>query len=171
MTKLLILGGAHSPSPFHSKEALRHTAQCVAQPTLASFSPPPADSWVSAGCDRSWAEQIGDQRRWNTHNVAVAGSSSESLTHQCRSIERSVERGMELAEDTWVIIHTGGNDLYYSTSAELGALCAVRHRLTQSACRHYTSLPCTLSQPCTPTQRRAWHISRAVVSALCSLPF
>ena len=144
MVKLLILGGAAART------------EATALPTRASKPPDQcsnllgavaalnrrhpyccADSWAqSQDCVRTWPELLGDRFSWRTCNVAVPHSGSDALSSQCRSIERRVENGMELEPESWAIIHTGGNDLYYSTPAEIGMLVATgfAHKAGCGAC-------------------------------------
>ena len=129
-----------------------------------------ADSWAqSQDCIRTWPELLGDRFGWRTCNLAVPHSGSDALSSQCQSIERRVENGMELESEAWAIIHTGGNDLYYSTPAEIGAL-VVAGFAHKAGCGVCTLRPALITRLCDHVQaavRRLYSLGIRHIVLVC----
>lgn len=72
------------------------------------------DSWVRSHVRdlRTWPELLGDRLGWLTVNAAMPGSGSDMLLQQADDVEQLLsERSATLHEETWALVHSGGNDL------------------------------------------------------------
>ena len=86
------------------------------------------DSWCKAdGYLRTWPELLGERLGWPTINVAIPGSDSRMLGQQCDLLLAVLRRRqLDVHEDAWVLIHTGGNDLMSSHPRQLFGFVGVR---------------------------------------------
>ncbi|KAL3906262.1 MAG: hypothetical protein SGPRY_010614, partial [Prymnesium sp.] len=92
------------------------------------------DSWCKAD-DRlsTWPELLGERLGWGSLNLAIPGSDSRMLELQCETLLQLCSRGLvEIHEDAWVLVHTGGNDIMASPPQQLMGFVGVGMPLTTS---------------------------------------
>lgn len=79
------------------------------------------DSWCKGDTYlRTWPELLGERLGWSTVNVAIPGSDSRMLNRQCDLLLAVIRRRqLEIHEDAWILVHTGGNDLMSSHPRQL----------------------------------------------------
>lgn len=119
------------------------------------------DSWVNSedGYIDTWPELLGQGWGRRTLNLATPSSGSVALGTQLKRLEKMVEHGEELDAEAIAIVHTGGNDLYFSSPLSLVAVAGVG--AVGGCC-------CTL--PCQPMLARSLSANlRALVAGLAEL--
>lgn len=90
-------------------------------PTLLVFG----DSWANSSDPTidTWPEVVARRWGWRLINLAEPHSGSDGLDRQFMQLCRaSREHPVPFNEHDLAIVHTGGNDLYYSTPSSLAAV-------------------------------------------------
>ena len=82
------------------------------------------DSWVKDDGYDTWAVLLA--RHWGLRalNVAEDDSVSADLANQFSDVAARVSSGLELAPDCLALVHSGGNDLHFSSPVHLMAVAA-----------------------------------------------
>ena len=126
---------SRSPSGFHKlllcafrrrthprpRQAAERQAGSERMPILLVFG----DSWAnSADHIHTWPELLARHWGWRLINLALPHSGSDALHVQMRDLCHLLagHPGTTLGAEDLAIIHTGGNDLYYSQPSSLAAV-------------------------------------------------
>lgn len=91
------------------------------------------DSWVISDNSGSWPELVAWADGGRTLNCAVGHSTSAALDGQLEQAEAVIARSDGgLHERATAIVHTGGNDLFFSTASQQASVAAAGAALVSS---------------------------------------